>query len=59
MQVIELMEVWRGGHCTGSVTAMSSDEFPEVVALLPDCELAAGDRISPLIASQPPSPCEN
>ena len=53
MQVIELMEVWRDGRCTGSITGMSDDEFPEVVALLPEGELLAGDRIRPLIA-QPP-----
>ncbi|MCI8441382.1 MAG: hypothetical protein HFG27_02470 [Provencibacterium sp.] len=54
MQVIELMEVWRGERYTDSVTAMSSDEFPEIVALLPDSELRAGDRIKPLIAENVP-----
>ena len=50
MQVIELMEVWRSGQRVGSITGRSNDEFPEIVATLPECELLAGDRIRPLNA---------
>lgn len=50
MEVIEFMEVWRGGQCVDSVTALSNDGYPDIIALLPEAALLAGDRICPLIA---------
>ncbi|MCI8624079.1 MAG: hypothetical protein HFG26_10530 [Provencibacterium sp.] len=50
MQIIELIEIWRGGKCIGTITGMTNDEFPEVIAALPDCDIHAGDQLKPYIA---------
>lgn len=50
MQVIEFMEVWRGGQYVDTITVLSNDLYPEVIALLPETVLQAGDSIRPLIA---------